>query len=229
MMVFRFALKRSFSSKTNLLCLAALPIALIFLPYDPESWMRLPYGYHYFSVVLLFVSVRLAVILLEDRQKGIIKRIAIAPITYLSYLSQNVFAFTILLLIQIIIMIIGGLLYGHELYHATRLFILYVMFAFTSLSMALAWVSLYRSKETSFLVYMALVVLMALLSGIMLPMEIMPDSVEKIAFFLPTYWYNEAINVIVTQASFIDFLLPLSILLLYAVLFLLIGSKRRIV
>ena len=229
MSILKFALKRSLQSKTNLIFIIILPIGLIFLPIEPDSWTSLPYGYHYFGTILLFVSVRLAAILLEDRQQGIIKRIAMAPVSNLSYLTQNVLAFSLILLLPILLLISGGIFYGHELYHTGRLFLLYVCFAFAALSMSLAWVSIYRNKETSFLVFMVIVVLMTLVSGIMLPIEIMPDNIEKVAYSLPTYWYNKGLTAIVSQASLPEFLLPLVILLAFSLLFLLIGSKRKIV
>ncbi|WP_238554496.1 hypothetical protein [Geomicrobium sp. JCM 19038] len=75
MTIFRFALKRILRDKTNVLFLTLFPITAIFLPLAQEGWPLLPLGYQYFGVLLLFVSIRLTSIMIEDRQKGVVKRL----------------------------------------------------------------------------------------------------------------------------------------------------------
>lgn len=227
MTIFQFALKRSFSNTTNLLFLTLFPIGAIFLP-SGEYWPFLPYGYQYFGIIILFVGIRLATIILEDRTKGIVKRLAVAPVTHFQYLSQNLFAFAIIMILQCFIVVFGGVLYGQELYQPGWLFILFISFSFTSLALALAWISLYRSKETSFLVYMSLIILIVLLGGLMMPLEIFPDILQRIAVIFPTYWLSEGLNWIVFGDDISEFLIINGVLWLYTIIFVVIGSVRRI-
>ncbi|GAK00475.1 ABC transporter permease [Geomicrobium sp. JCM 19055] len=228
MTIFRFALKRILRDKTNVLFLSLFPIAAIFLPLAQEGWPLLPLGYQYFGVLLLFVSIRLTSIMIEDRQKGVVKRLAAAPISHFNYLWQNLLAFSVIMVIQTVIVIIGGHVYGHELYEPWNLAILYIVFTFTSISISLAWNSLYRSKESSFLIFMAVIVLIALLGGILFPVEMMPEAFQRIAVIFPTYWLSEGIEWIVLGEDRGDFLFINGVLLLYALFFLIIGSIRRI-
>ncbi|EZH68082.1 multidrug ABC transporter permease [Bacillaceae bacterium JMAK1] len=228
MTIFRFALKRILRDKTNVLFLTLFPIAAIFLPTAEDGWPLLPLGYQYFGILLLFVSIRLTSIMIEDRQKGVVKRLAAAPVSHFNYLWQNLLAFSVIMIIQIIIIISGGYAYGHELYEPWNLTILYLVFMFTAISISLAWNSLYRSKESSFLIFMAVIVLMALLGGILFPVEMMPVVFERIAVIFPTYWLSEGIEWIVFGEDRGDFLFINGVLLLYALFFLIIGSIRRI-
>ncbi|WP_096188993.1 ABC transporter permease [Evansella halocellulosilytica] len=227
MTIFNFALKRSFRNKTNLIFLTMFPVAAIFLPLQ-EYWPLVPLGYQYFGILLLFVSIRLTGIMIEDHQKGVVKRLAAAPITHFHYLSQNLLAFAVITIAQSSIFIFGGVLYGHELYKPLSLLILYIVFSFSAIALCLAWNSLYRSKESSFLVFMSVIVLMALLGGMIVPSEILPESLEKIAVVFPTYWLSEGIEWVVRGESITGFLLINGVLLLYTFLFLIVGSIRRI-
>lgn len=227
MTIFKYAFKRTFRDKTNLIFLTLFPIGAIFLPAQ-EYWPLLPFGYQYFGVLILFVSIRLTGIMLEDRQKGVVKRLAAAPITHFYYLWQNLLAFAIIIIAQCIIVVIGGVLYGHELYEPLNLLILYIVFSLTAIALSLAWNSLYRSKGSSFLVFMAVIILMALLGGTFFPTDMLPDTLENIAVIFPTYWLAEGIEWIVLGNDSADFLLINGVLLLYTFLFLIIGSIRRI-
>ncbi|SDJ23309.1 ABC transporter permease [Natribacillus halophilus] len=226
MTIFTFALKRIFKDKTNLIFLTLFPVAAIFLP-EPEYWPLLPYGYHYFGVLILFVGIRLTGLLVEDRQKGVVKRLAAAPVTHFQYLFQNLLAFSVIVIAQCIFMIAGGVIYDHELHEPLLLLILFIVFSFTAIALSLAWNSLYRNKETSFLVFMCVIIIMALLGGIMMPIEMLPDVLEQLAVIFPTYWLAEGMEWVVMGEDTADFLLINGVLLLYTLLFLIIGSIRR--
>ena len=225
--IFRFALKRSFSNKTNLIFLGLFPIACIFLP-QGENGVFFPYGYQYFGILLMFAGIRLASLILEDRVHGVVKRLAVAPVSHLRYLSQNLLAFSVILALQCAIVVYGGVLYGHELYKPHLLLLLFVSFSFVSLAVALAWISLYRVKETAFLVYMSLIFLVVILGGLLIPLEIFPDPLRRIAVILPTYWLVQGLNGVASGGSGVDFLLVNAILWLYTLVFAIAGSKRKI-
>ncbi|WP_042144558.1 ABC transporter permease [Paucisalibacillus sp. EB02] len=227
MTIFTFALKRSFSNKTNLLFLTLFPIACIFFP-KGEEWPFLPYGYQYFGIIILFIGIRLATIILEDRAKGLVKRLAVAPISHFQYLSQNLLAYSIILIVQCVLVVYGGVLFGQELYQPGWLLLLYISFSFSSLAMALAWISIYRNKDVSFLMYMAIIFIVVMLGGIIIPVEIFPDLLKRLAVIFPTYWLGQGINWVAFGEEILDFLLINGVLWLYTVVFMIIGSIRKI-
>ncbi|QDI92245.1 ABC transporter permease [Salicibibacter halophilus] len=227
MTIFTFALKRIFRDKSNLASLTLFPIAAIFLPAN-DNWPLLPYGYQFFGVLILFVAIRLTGLLIDDRQKGVVKRLAAAPVTHFQYLFQNLLAFSVIVIAQCILVIAGGVMYGNELYEPLWLLVLFLVFSFTAIAFTLAWNTLYRNKETSFLIFMAVIMIIAMLGGLILPVDMLPDTLEKIAVIFPTYWLAEGIEWVVLGENIGDFLLINGVLLLYALLFLIIGSIRRI-
>lgn len=226
MTIFYFTLKRSFGTLTNLIFLTLAPIACIFFPAG-GAWPLLAYGYQYFCIIILFVAIRLTQIILEDRAKGVIKRLSVAPIRYFHYLSQNLLAYSVILILQCAIVIVGGLLWGQELYRPFALFALYISFSFTALAIALAWISIFRNKDIAFLVYMSLIFLMVLLGGIMMPLEMFPDLMKRIAVILPTFWFAEGLNWVVYGQQTSDFMLINGMLWVYTLVFLVLGSTRK--
>lgn len=227
MTIFYFTLKRIFSNMTNIVILLLFPVIFIFFP-AADEWPFLPYGYQYFGILLLFVGIRLTTILMEDRKKGLIKKLSVTPISHLNYLVQNLLAFTVILIIQCIIMVFGGLLIGHELYKPFWLLLLFVCFSITSMSMALGWITFFTRKDVSFLTYMSLIFLMIILGGLMIPVQIFPEILRNLAYIFPTYWLAEGMEWIRWGDEIGDILLINGVLLLYGIIFIIIGSSKKL-
>lgn len=228
MTIFIFSLKRIFRNPTNLIFLTFFPLVAIFIP-ATEPWPLFPIGYQYFGILILFVSIRLTSNTLEDREKGIVKRLAVAPISHLTYLWQNLLAYIMILIVQCAIVIGGGVLYGQKLYQPIWLLVLYILFSCASLTLALVWNSLYRNKESSFLVFLTLIILMSVVGGLMMPTEMLPDALQRVAVMLPTYWLAEGLEwIALGTGKMSNFLFICGTMLLYTVLFLVLGSMRKI-
>lgn len=226
MTIFCFTLKRSFGNLTNLLFLTLAPVVCIFFP-GGEGWPPLSYGYQYFGIVILFTAIRLTAIILEDRAKGVVKRLSVAPISHFQYLSGNLLAFAVILIAQSAIMVGGGFLSGQELYRPLALLMLFVSFSFTALSLALAWISVYRDKDTAFLIYMALIFLVIVMGGLIMPVQMFPPALQRTAVLFPTYWLAEGLNWIAHGQRTGDFAIINGVLWLYGLIFMVIGSKRK--
>lgn len=228
MTIFYYAFKRSIANKTNLVFLALFPIILIFFP-TAEYWPHLPYGYQYFALFNLFISLKLTGLLLEDRMRGVVKRLAVAPITHFRYLTQNLCAYFIILAMQCILLIGGGVLVGHELYQPFWLFVLFISFSLSSIGFSLMWISFFRNREMSMITFVSVISLIAVLGGVIVPLELLPDILKKISIVLPTYWLAEGIDwVVFGSQGMMKFLAINGMLLLYTFLFLIIGSTRKL-
>ncbi|MBO0992645.1 ABC transporter permease [Bacillus sp. SD088] len=226
MTIFLFTIKRCFRNKMNIILLCVLPVIVILMP--DEEWTLLPLGFQLYGVVLFFAAARLVSIIMDDRTKGVLMRIGVAPVTHLQYLWQNLLAYSLILIVQIILVIVGGLLYGHDLVHPLLLFVVYALFAMTAIGFSLAWFSLFRHKETAFVILMSFIMLMSMGGGMLWSLEMMPELMQRLAMLLPTYWLVESMTIVASQANKTELLVPLIILLLFTVTFLVIGSKRRL-
>ncbi|MFD1412820.1 ABC transporter permease [Oceanobacillus jeddahense] len=226
MTVFFFAIKRCFRNMMNIIFLCVLPILVILMP--DEEWLPLPLGFQMYGVLLLFAAGRIVSIIMDDRAKGIMTRVGISPITHLQYLWQNLLAYSLILIVQVGLVIIAGSLYGHDLINPFLLFVVYSLFAITAIGFSLAWFSLFRHKETAFAVLIGLIFLMAMAGGMLWPLDMMPEIMQRFAMLLPTYWLAESITIVTSQGDIPELFIPFAMLLLFTIAFLIIGSKRRI-
>ncbi|WP_010273220.1 ABC transporter permease [Paenibacillus senegalensis] len=227
MTIFRYSLLRSVRNKGTLLLLIAVPLLAIFMP--SIDWPALPLGYHYFGVFLLFVAAKLVHLMIADRSSGVIIRISTAPVSHLSYLWQNLLAFSILLISQCVIVAASGqFVHSGQLPPVIPLLLVYSVFTFSAIAFSLAWCSFFRSRETSLAILFSVILLLAMLGGIMWPTQIMPPALQKAAMLLPTYWYMEALQLTLHKAPLWELIVPLLNLILFTLVFLLLGSRRKL-
>ncbi|WP_130860671.1 ABC transporter permease [Gracilibacillus phocaeensis] len=226
MTIFFFAIKRCFRDIMNIVLLCVLPIIVILMP--DGKWTLLPIGFQLYGTVLFFAAAKLVSIIMEDRIKGILVRIGVSPVTHFQYLWQNLLAYSLVLVIQVVIVMVGGLLYGHDLVQPFLLFVIYTLFAITAIGFSLAWFSLFRQKETAFVILVGLIMLMSMASGMMWPIDLMPEFMQRLVMLLPTYWLVKSLQIVASQADVVELVVPLVMLLMFTVAFLVIGSKRRL-
>lgn len=226
MTIFYWALVRSLRRKFTLLVLVIAPLVLILI----RPWWRTPesLGFSFYGLVLFFMAFLLVRAILTDRLTGTVLRIFAAPVTTLQYLAQNLLAFWVLLGAQIGVMVLLGVLrYAWEGRLAIQLFLCYILFTGTAIAFSLAWDSCFQTREMSDAVFSVALSVMSLLGGVFVPIKMLPAILQKIGMFFPTYWLASAL-ISLQQSAAGDLWLAIVMLLLFAVVFLLFGSKRRL-
>ncbi|MCM3782189.1 ABC transporter permease [Neobacillus mesonae] len=230
MTIFNFALLRSVRSLPNLILLLGVPLAIIFLPVG--GWHALPLGYHFNGILLLFSASKLVHMIMEDRKNKMMTRIGVAPVTHFNYLSQNLMAFALLLVGQSAVVTLGAWLLHDNVFSSViqlfTFFSVFSVFSVTAISFSLAWCSMFRQPESSTAVMLGIIMVMAMLGGTLFPIQAMPAPLQKIAMLSPVYWFHEGIMLVKGGGMLAEQLTPLGILLLFAIAFMLIGSRRRL-
>ncbi len=226
MTIFRFALKRVFRSPLNLLLVCVLPIGAAFLP-SAEGWV-VPIGFHMYGAILLFAAFLMLRSVVEDGASGVLERIGAAPITHFQYLWQTLLAYAVVLVVQNAVMIfLGVLVHGERIPSPFLLFVAYSAFSMTSLAISLAGGALFRNRETSYQALTAVLMVLAMVGGFFWPLEIMPPSLRRAAMVTPCYWLVEAMRLLQQNGPPARFALSIAVMLLFAIAFLLVGSRRR--
>ncbi len=226
MTIFLYTLKRSFRSPLFLILVCAAPLGLLFIP--SFGVYPLPFGFHLYSGLVFFIAFIMVGSVSKDREMGVLTRIAAAPVTHFRFLGQTLLAHACLLLAQNALMILGGvLLYGKALEDPPRLLAAYGTFSLAALAACLAVFSLVRSREAATNACSFLVVFFAVIGGSIWPTTGMPAFLKRLAMVSPMYWLHNAIRRAPGEED--QFLLSLAVLLLMAFIFLLAGSKRRMV
>ncbi len=225
MNLYLFAIKEDIRHPLNIILIILLPIPGLFIPANSGSY---PFGLSLYGMIIVYSSFLLTRPVVEDRMKGIAVRIAASPISTLRYLASHLAGYLSLLIVQICILLLGSLIiHGDSVAGRFSLFTLYLTFGIMCLSMALAWNVLFKSYNLSFGIFSGFASVMCLLSGVSLPLFLLPHSLIRYIMFLPTYWLPYGLEAWFTDDTF-GLLQAHAILLVYACIFLLIGSKRRL-
>ncbi|NLY45706.1 MAG: ABC transporter permease [Tissierella sp.] len=228
MTVFNFVFKRYFKRPSSIFFLLILPIALVFLPMG--EWPPIPLGFQYYGILLLFISVKLTSIIMIDRENKVLLRIGVAPITHFQYLLENLLAYGIILIgLNMIVVIMGSIVYRESFNYYLLLFIIYSFFSMTALGFSLAWYSLFQNKDTATSILSGVIMLMAMVGGVLWPIQIMPVILQRLAMLLPTYWLGQSITFLAFRAPISEQIIPLTMMLIFSILFLIVGSRRKII
>ncbi len=227
MIIFKYVFKRTIRSKLDILMILLLPVLLVFISTEP--WLPIPLGFQLYGILILFISSKLCRIMMEDREKKVVLRISAAPITPLRYLVENLLAYTVILgAINGVVITIGVFKYGIQNIYPLEMFLLLTAFSFASIGLSIAWYSLFRSSDTAYSILSGLYMSLAMLGGMLWPIEIMPDIIQRMVQILPTYWFALGMREIVFEGFSKEFVFILGILILFSIAFTLLGSRRRL-
>jgi ABC-2 type transport system permease protein len=224
--ILRFALKRAFRSPANILLLCVLPVGVVFIP-AMEGW-TLPMGFHFYGQVIMYAAFLMVRAIMEDRLSGVLTRVAAAPVSYLRYLAENLLAYGLLLLLQSALVVgLGVVVHGARIPSPILLFLAYSCYSLAAIAFALAWCSLFGRRDVAYGTLATVIILLSMLGGFYWPIEIMPEAMQRVAMVTPPYWMIEAARVLQQGGPPGRFVLCLAIMLLFAVAFLVVGSRRR--
>lgn len=225
MNLYLFAIKEDIRNPLTIILIFLLPVPVLFIPANSGSY---PFGLSLYGMIIVYSAFLLSRPVVEDRMKGIAVRIAASPISPIRYLSSHLAGYLSLMVVQICLLLLGStIVHGDAVSRRFVLFTLYLTFAFMCLSMTLAWNVLFKSFNISFGLFSGFASILCLFSGVSLPLFLLPSSMIRYIMFLPTYWLPFGLEAWFTGDTF-ALLQAHAILLVYACIFLLIGSKRRL-
>jgi ABC-2 type transport system permease protein len=229
MIVFRYALLRTLRSPWLVALLLVVPPALLVIP-DPPLQV-VPIGFRIYGIVLQFTAFLMIRIIVEDREGGVLLRVGAAPITHFRYLGETLLAYALALVVQNILVVGAGvLLRAGSLVSPWRLLAAFAAFSGTAIALCLAICSTLRLREAAYGTCSILIIVLSMLGGGYWPVEMMPDALQRIAMVTPTYWLFNALEAAQQGAAAEgQFALSVGIMVLFTLVLLIAGSKRRIV
>lgn len=228
MTIFKYALIRGLRSPASLIFNLAIPIILMFFSglWEGDNAR----GYYLVALMLMFGSFAISRGILNDRAEGTITRILSGPTTTFRYLSQNLLACMVPMTFVIIaIVTIGSILYNWQLSLSIFLALCYTVFAASFVSFSFAWSCLFKTKEVSFSVLTIVSTFIATLGGLMVPLEFLPNVLRFIGAAFPAFWASNGMEILLENGVQTEYWMSLLVMLLFAVIYLLYGGKRRII
>jgi ABC-2 type transport system permease protein len=175
---------------------------------------------------MFFIILPLAGNMIKERDEGSLKRVRLIPGAFLPALSGKLVLYTIVCMLQFIIMILIGIFIMPMLgLPSLQIGFNYAAIIFTALSAALASVgcgilvgTLFGTHQQATTFGAVIVVIMAALGGIWIPVVVMPKAMATISHFSPLAWGLNAFNNVFLRNAGIKDVLPenCKLLLLFA-------------
>ena len=227
MIVFKYAMLRNFQSPLSLFTTSVVPILLMFVLQD--MWTYVPAaGVAFLAMIMMLSSYLITGLVLEDRIDGVVIRVLVSPISTLSYITQNLFASIIPLLLQILLLgIIGYIRYNWAVEFTIGITIAFTLFAFATTAFSYCWNMYFKSKAGSRYAYMFVGAVIAVLSGLMMPIAALPDFLQNVGAVFHPYWLIRSANSLVLYGINMDFWLFQGVVVFFTIAFLLLGGIRR--
>jgi len=228
--IFRYALLRGVRSSFSLVVNCIVPLILILIrPFWAEG--AAVGGFGFLAFVVMGGSFLMSQSILSDKIDGSIIRILAAPVTMRRYLAENLLSCMVPLSAQMaLVAILGFILYDWSLTLSFAVFMCYTVLALASVAMCFAWHCLFKSKENSNSGFIGALTLMAMLGGLFFPIEVLPGFLEYVGVVFPVYWAMQGLR-FVTDTGMMsgEYWLAIAAMVLFAIAYLLYGSKRRII
>jgi ABC-2 type transport system permease protein len=186
-------------------------------------------GIGFLVMCMLFLSSFAPMIILEDKGSKVFFRISSGPVDTKKYMLQNVLSFFAISLLQVII-ILGYMVFivkadvGPSV---LNLFVVLAAFSLVCTSFGVAACSISKDMRQASLITTLLNTPMCMLGGCYWPRDFMPDILKKISEFSPATWVMRASEKTLFGSPLTSTLTEISVLLLFALVFFLLGSWRK--
>lgn len=186
-------------------------------------------GLGFLIMSMIFLSNNSAQLILEDKKNKTFYRIFGSPISARNYMLQNVASFFVVLLIQLtfiftIMKLAFNADFGSSIFN---IFGLYAIFSLVCVSLGVAVTSISKDTRQANTINTFITVPMCMLGGCFWPRDFMPDILNKIGNFMPTSWVLKASERIINGDTIFSVGKEISILLLFTLVFILLGSWKK--
>lgn len=180
----------------------------------------------YAVMFLLFGVLGSAEGLLEERDKGTLGRLLVAPVSRASILGGKLLAQFIVGLIQITLLFaVGHFVFDMSLGNSIPgLALMITVTAFTATAFGILLASLVKTRRQMSAIGVLAVLLMSALGGSWWPLEIVPDFMQKLGHVTINAWALDGINDLILRAgTFTEILPDAGVLFAYGVICFIVG------
>ncbi len=174
----------------------------------------------YTVMFVFFIIISMGTSFINDRDTGWIARLASTPLPPLKYLIGKWLTFSLIVLIQIIVLqTFGKVVYTIPIEQPIFLVILAIALTLCTTGIGLAISVIIRTNNMGIAVTQIIALVGALIGGLWIPFDMMPAFLQKIGTVTPQYWAHDGFKQAMTGTlSFNDLFRSLGVLLGYGIL-----------
>ena len=160
----------------------------------------------YTVMFVFFIMISMGNSFIDDRDKGLVARLASTPLTPLQYVAGKWIAFMIIVAIQIIVLqTFGKLVYTIPIQQPISLAIIAIALTFCTTGIGLALSIVIKTNNMGIAITQVIALVGAMIGGLWMPLEMMPDFFQMISRVTPQYWahigFKEAMSGTITISS----------------------------
>ena len=192
-----------------------------------DNWELTAFWFGFYGFASMFTAYFIIRTLSDDKRHGMPDRLGILPKTARNILVQGTLAaFTVTEATAALLMLILRWLTG-MIPNAGYLFVLLSLYNLFAVGMMLAIISILRSTGAASVVMTMSSTVFAMLGGLFWPLEMVPEFMQKLAWFSPGYWLLRGLENI-REITFDGFGLPALFLAGFTAVAMLLGGWKKI-
>ncbi|WP_339252609.1 ABC transporter permease [Sporosarcina sp. FSL W8-0480] len=191
--------------------------------------MGISYSSAGFSIMFVMIMMlSMTGTLIEARQDGIWSRLFTTPVTRFQVMLGYFLSFFTVGWIQFFLLIaLSSAMFGVDWGSPVALLLLITSLLLCVVGLGMAIASFVKTVEQQNAIGTLVIISTCMLGGVYWPISMVPDIMQKIANFVPQTWAMEAFTTLISEnGSFTDIIMPLSVLVGFAIIFLSIGLSR---
>src|SRR5690625_1688930 len=168
----------------------------------------------YVVMFVFFIMISMVTTFINDRNQGMVARLASTPLRPFLYLFGKWIPYMYIVLVQIsILLLFGKLVYNIPLGQPILLAGLSIALTFTVTGLGLALALFSKTENKGIAITQVVSLGGALLAGLWIPYDMLPNILQMISKFLPQYWAHQAFQEAMTGTlAYIDFFQVIGIL-----------------
>lgn len=185
-----------------------------------------------FSMGFLLIAGRGLNPLLKEKENKIDKRILVSKISKVEYILGHILGCFVLLMMQCLTLLIAFMVLNNN-FNVGFGWMVLISFALSLIGIAISLLVLSVSNNSTMYYTLLTIVItpISLLSGGFIPIEFMPDMVQKLSLVSPLTWINSAFKKIIMSGEvsgiILDFVASIAISVVLIMLYLLIESRKK--
>lgn len=182
-----------------------------------------------FLIMFLMLNASIAAgFILSEKKNRTYFRICSSPVNSKVYVLGNILASFFIVTIQILVALLI-LIYMFKIktyIPFSQFFILLLCFGITAVAFGLMIVSFAKNSSESDYIMTLIITPTCMVSGCFVPYDLMPKTIQKIAYFLPQRWTFDAIEKLQNGNSFSSIFLNIIIVLGFAFMFFIVSAYK---
>ncbi|MCK0471678.1 ABC transporter permease [Halalkalibacter sp. APA_J-10(15)] len=149
----------------------------------------------YTIMFIFFIMISMTESFIKDRNIGMVARMASTPLSSYSYLLGKWVSYMYVVMLQVLVLLMfGKLVYDVPLEQPIFLLVIFITLTFTVTGLGLALAMMVKTNNMGVALTQVIALGGAVLGGLWMPIDMMPNVIQTISLFLPQYWGHQAVQ-----------------------------------